>query len=126
MRVLKTARKCNLKFNRDKLRLHLEELKYIGHWISSEGVRPDPDKVSSIKKMPAPTTVTQVRSFLGMCNHLSKFVPNLSQATETLRKLTENNQPFHWSELEQTCFDGLKELITSELLLVYYDVNKPV
>ena len=88
-----------MKHSRDKLRLHLEELKYIGHWITAEGVRPDPDKVSAIKKMPAPTTVTQVRSFLGMCNYLSKFVPNLSQATEPLRKLTENNQPFLWSEV---------------------------
>ena len=41
LRVLKRARKCNLKFNRDKLRLHLEELKYIGHWITAEGVRPE-------------------------------------------------------------------------------------
>ena len=38
LRVLKRARKCNLKFNRHKLRLHLEDFKYIGHWISSAGV----------------------------------------------------------------------------------------
>ena len=72
LQVLRQARKCNLKYNKDKLRLHLPELQYIGHRISSEGVRPDPAKVAAIKDMPVPTTVTQVRSFLGMCNYLSE------------------------------------------------------
>ena len=51
LQVLRQARKCNLKFNKDKLRLHLPELQYIGHRISSEGVRPDPAKVAAIKDM---------------------------------------------------------------------------
>ena len=51
LQVLRQARKCNLKFNKDKLRLHLPELQYIGHRISSEGVRPDPAKVVAIKDM---------------------------------------------------------------------------
>ena len=126
LQVLRWARKCNLKFNKDKLRLHLPELQYIGHRISSEGVRPDPAKVAAIKNMPTPTTVTQVRSFLGMCNYLAKFVQNLSQATEPLRRLTENNVKFVWDEGEQRCFDQVKELISGDLLLAYYDMSKPV
>ena len=74
MQVLRWARMCNLKFNKAKLRLQLPELQYIGHSISSEGVRPDPTKVATIKDMPVPTMVTRVRSFLGMCNYLAKFV----------------------------------------------------
>ena len=127
LQVLRRARKCNLKFNKDKLRLYLlPELQYIGHCISSEGVRPDPAKVAGIKDMPTPTTVTQVRSFLRMCNYLAKFVQNLSQATEPLRRLTENNVKFVWDEGEQRCFDQVKDLISGDLLLAYYDMSKPV
>lgn len=76
--------------------------------------------------MPTPTTVTQVRSFLGMCNYFAKFVQNLSQTTEPLRRLTENDVKFVWSECEQRSFDGVKDLISSDLLLAYYDMSKPV
>ena len=116
MQVLRGARKCNLKFNKDKLRLHLPELLYIGHHISLEGVRPDSTKVAAIKDMPVPTTVTQVRSFLGMCNYLANFVRNLSQATEPLRRLTESNVSFVWGECKQICFDQVKKLIAADLL----------
>ena len=82
--------------------------------------------MAAIKDMPVPTTVTQVRSFLGMCNYLAKFVRNLSQATELLTRLTENNVTFGWGECEQICFDQVKKLIAADLLLAYYDVSKPV
>ena len=57
---------------------------------------------------------------------LSDFYENLSQATEPLRRLTENNVKFVWDEGEQRCFDQVKDLISGDLLLAYYDMSKPV
>ena len=94
LRVLKRARLCNLKLNKQKLQLRLPELSYIGHRISASGVRPDPVKVMAIDQMPAPTSAPEVRRFLGMCNYLSRFIPKLSQVSEPLRALTESNKDF--------------------------------
>lgn len=51
MKLLQRARECNLKLNREKLHLHLSEVLYIGHIISADGIRPDPEKVVAIQEM---------------------------------------------------------------------------
>ena len=50
------------------------EMKYLGHLISSDGVRPDTDKVEKVKEWPRPTTVQEVRAFLGLANYFKKFM----------------------------------------------------
>ncbi|KAL5477674.1 hypothetical protein EMCRGX_G024499, partial [Ephydatia muelleri] len=126
VQLLMRARKCNIKFNKEKMRLHMSELQYIGHRISSKGVSPDPAKVRAIQQMAAPKSVTDVRRFLGMCNYLAKFIPNLSATNEPLRCLTEKSIEFQWGEEEQSAFEKLKDLICKDQILAFYDVNKPV
>ena len=63
-KLLQRAQEVNLKFNKDKMRLHQTELLYIGHEISAEGVKPDVAKVKAVKDMPVPKTVQEVRCFL--------------------------------------------------------------
>lgn len=126
LQLLRRARKCNIKINKEKMRLHMTELLYIGHRISEEGIRPDVAKVAAIKGMVRPRSPSDIRRFLGMCNYLSRFIPRLSQASEPLRKLTESNTEFHWTSTEQEAFDEIKNLICQNQLLAYYDVNSPV
>ena len=61
-----------------------------------------------------------------MCNYLSRFIPKLSQTSKPLRCLTENNTDFQWGASEQTAFNKVKELISEDQLLAFYDVTKPV
>ncbi|KAL5515944.1 hypothetical protein EMCRGX_G001194 [Ephydatia muelleri] len=123
VQLLMRARKCNIKFNKEKMRLHMSELQYIGHRISSKGVSPDPAKVRAIQQMAAPKSVTDVRRFLGMCKYLAKFIPNLLATSEPLRRLTEKSIEFQWGEEEQSAFE---KLICKNQILAFYDVNKPV
>ena len=126
LQLLHKARDQNLKFNKDKMRLHLSELIYIGHRVSAQGVRPDPAKVSAVKNMAVPTSASDVRRFLGMCNYLARFIPKLSQSSEPLRRLTEGDTEFVWGQSEQAAFDLLKKIISEEQLLTFYDVKKSV
>ena len=123
VQLLMRARKCNIKFNKEKMRLHMSELQYIGHRISSKGVSPDPAKVRAIQQMAAPKSVTDVRRFLGMCKYIAKFIPNLLATSEPLRRLTEKIIEFQWGEEEQSAFE---KLICKDQILAFYDVNKPV
>ena len=74
------------------MRLHLTDLQYIGHRLTPDGVKPDPAKMAAIQEMAEPKTPQEVRRFLGMVNYLAKFLPNLSQVIEPLRKLTEGGR----------------------------------
>ena len=80
------------------MKLRMTELKYVGHIISKNGIKPDPKKVETVMNMPSPTNVEQLRRFLGMISYLSKFLPSISEKTEPLRKLERKDHEFHWSE----------------------------
>lgn len=124
-KLLIRIRKENLKLNRDKLRLCQDSVKFFGHIINSKGIMPDPDKVKAIREMPKPENKDDVLRFLGMVTYLSKFIPNLSEHSEPLRRLVTADQ-FDWNQDHQENFDNIKNLISSDILLGYYDVNKPL
>ncbi len=73
--ALQRARERNLKLNKEKVKLRMSEVPYIGHLLTSEGIKPDPKKVEVVRKMPQPTDVPSVKRFLGIVNYLSKFLP---------------------------------------------------
>jgi len=82
MERLKTV---NLKLNPEKFRFKERSVKYIGHVLTSNGLQTDPEKVRAIKEMAAPTNAKEMKTFLGMVNYLSKFLPQLSTLTNPLR-----------------------------------------
>lgn len=124
IKLLQRAREQNL--NRSKMRLHMKEIVYIGHVLSPDGVKPDPDKVCDIKNMPTPMDVEQVRRFLGFTNYIAKFMPNLSAVCEPIRRLVQKDAEFVWGPDQQEAFERVKDIATAERSLSYYDVTKPV
>ena len=124
--ALQRARERNLKLNKEKVKLRMTEVPYIGHLLTSEGIKPDPKKVEAVQKMPQPTDVPSMKRFLGMVNYLSKFLPNLSTITEPLRQLEAKGVEWHWDDNQQKVFDEVKTLITCHPVLQYYDVTKEV
>lgn len=124
--LLERARNINLKLNKAKCRFNMTELQYIGHVLTPQGVKPDPEKVNVIKSMKQPKDAEEVRRFLGYTNYLAKFIPNLSSVAEPLRKLIHKDADFLWETEQQTALDKIKELTTSEQLLGYFDPKKSV
>ncbi|KAL3999170.1 nuclear receptor co-repressor 2 [Sarotherodon galilaeus] len=103
--VLERARAKNFKLNKDKCKVGLEEIKYLGHIFSADGLKPDQSKIEAVKKMPTPE-----------CK--KDFIPNMSQHTEPLRGLTRDDH--------QHAFNKLKTFLTEAPVLRYYDVQLPV
>ncbi|PIK42674.1 hypothetical protein BSL78_20471 [Apostichopus japonicus] len=77
-RFLQRCRERSIKLNKDKFEYKCEEVAFIGHVLSKEGLRPDPRKVEAILKMPKPENVADIQRFVGMVKYLSKFLPALS------------------------------------------------
>ena len=79
-----------LKLKPSKCDLFEQQINYLGHVVSNEGVSTDPEKIKAVTEWPQPTTVTEVRSFLGFVSYYRRFIPNFSKAAKPLNKLLQN------------------------------------
>ena len=89
--------KKGIKLNKEKVKLRCTEVKFMGHVICQDGLKPDPDKVQGITEMPAPTSKEHLKRF-GIVNYLQNFAPNLSEVTAPMRDLLKLRNEFHWDE----------------------------
>ncbi|CAL9687239.1 unnamed protein product [Knipowitschia caucasica] len=125
-KVLDRAREINLKLNPRKCKFRLDQVCYVGHLFTKEGLKADPTKTEAISKMPVPEDSLAVQRFLGMVNYLGKFIPNLSSIAAPLRLLTHKDTAWCWLPQHQQAFENLKLCLSSSPVLSYYDVKKPV
>ena len=106
--------------------LSKQSLVHFGNVYTPQGVMPDPKKVETIKKMQTPQTKQELQSFLGMVNYLAQFIKHMSQLTHNMRLLLKKNALFQWTESHEANFQKLKESISSDTCLRYYDTSKPI
>lgn len=125
-KVLMTARNNNLKLNKDKLKLGLSSVTYLGHQLTQDGIAPDPDKVKAINAIQPPTEKAELLRFLGMATYLMKFVPNFSSKTQPLRELLKSDVAWHWTREMSDAFNEIKGSLTTAPVLHYFDPAQPI
>ena len=97
-KVLDRCRQYNLKLNRSKCEFGVKQITILGHVVSERGIEPDVAKTEAIKATPPPSNVSDLRSFLGTCGYVSKFIPSYANIVEPLRKLTRKGQKWTWKK----------------------------
>ena len=106
----------------------------MGHVVSKEGVSTDPDKITAVTEWPQPTTVTEVRSFLGFVSYYRRFIPNFSKVAKPLNRLLQNLEgtpsqkkkfKVYWGPEQQEAFETLQKLCTESPILAYADFKAP-
>ena len=123
--LFRKFRDANLRMNGKKCNFARDEVKYIGHILSAEGVRIDPSKTDVISSWPRPKTPKQIRSFLGMTNYYKKFIDRYAQRSATLRDLLSKDVPFKWGEAQEKSFQDLKTALLSPPILRFPDSSRP-
>jgi hypothetical protein len=98
----------------------------MGNIITKDGMKPDPDNISSIVNVRTPTNKAATRRFLGMMTYLSKYCPSISRETKPLRDVSNNLSEFTWGHAQDEAFTSCKSLITQAPTLQYFDTNTPV
>eukprot|EP00794_Sanderia_malayensis_P013664 gene13664-15093_t len=119
--LLKRCEDVGIKLNKAKMQLRRSSIKFLGHIVTSEGLKPDPEKIKAIRDMKEPSNITELRGFIGMVQYLAKFLLNLSDVIEPLRKLTKQDVKWLWSDKESEAFNKTKEMLAKEPVLRYYD-----
>ncbi|KAD3642317.1 hypothetical protein E3N88_31541 [Mikania micrantha] len=115
--VLETLRKKKLYAKFSKCEFWLEQVAFLGHVVSAEGITMDPAKVEAITKWPRPTSVTEVRSFLGLAGYYRRFVEGLSILALPLTQLMRKGVKFTWNDERENCFEELKTRLVSAPIL---------
>ncbi|KFD60572.1 hypothetical protein M514_27238, partial [Trichuris suis] len=109
--VLQRLTEHGFRIRKEKCQFLQAEVEYLGHILTPEGIRADPKRVEAIAKMPAPSDASKLRSFLGMVNFYSQFIPNLADLCAPLHGLLKKDAAWKWSRREQTVFDKIKAVL---------------
>ena len=126
IKLLERCRQAGLALNKEKAELNKTEISFLGHIISSEGLKIDPTKVEAVLQMPKPTDVEGVRRLCGFVNYLAKFLPRLADVLLPIRQLTQNNVPWTWTQTHDEAFETVKRLVSEAPVLAYFDNRETV
>ncbi|KAL4011397.1 hypothetical protein IC575_028455 [Cucumis melo] len=117
--VLETLRANKLYAKFSKCEFWLRKVTFLGHVVSSEGVSVDPAKIEAVTNWTRPSTVSEIRSFLGLAGYYRRFVEDFSRIASPLTQLTRKGTPFVWSPACERSFQELKQkLVTAPVLTV--------
>ena len=123
--VLEILRKHRFYAKLQKCQFMTNQLLYLGHIISTEGLKPDPAKLSALQNWKTPMNVHDVRSFLGFGNYFRKFVQAYSTLVLPLTELTKKDVPFEWTPKCENAFRELIWNLTNAPVLAIADPQKP-
>ncbi|GJV31425.1 reverse transcriptase domain-containing protein [Tanacetum coccineum] len=124
-KMLKRCEDTNLVLNWEKCHFMCREGIVLGHKISKSGIEVDRAKVDVIAKLPHPTTVKGVRSFLGHAGFYRRFIQDFSKIARPMTHLLEKETPFVFSKDCIDAFQTLKKKLTEAPILVIPDWNLP-
>ncbi|GKB50992.1 reverse transcriptase domain-containing protein [Tanacetum coccineum] len=124
-RMLKRCEDTNLVLNWEKCHFMCKEGIVLGHKISKSGIEVDRAKIDVIAKLPHPTTVKGVRSFLGHAGFYRRFIQDFSKISRPITHLLEKDTPFVFSQDCINAFETLKKKLTEAPILVVPDWNLP-
>jgi hypothetical protein len=122
--VLQKLRDNQLYAKFSKCELWIDKVPFLGHIISNGGIAVDPAKVKEIMEWRVPTTVTEIRSFLGLAGYYRRFIEGFSKIAKPMTSLQEKGKEFKWDDKCQGSFDQLKERLMSPPVLVMPDLQK--
>ncbi|PKI42443.1 hypothetical protein CRG98_037174 [Punica granatum] len=125
-RLFDHLKKYKLRLNPAKCTFGIKSGKLIGFVVNEKGIEVDPDNLKAIMKLPPPSTVHEVRSFLGRLNYIARFITNLTDKCQPLFHLLRKNAAFEWDDECQKDFDTVKAYLVQPPVLVPPSPDRPL
>lgn len=123
--VLERLQVAGLKLKLAKCQFGRQNLRFLGHIVSKDGLSPDSQKTQAISDYPKPSNLVQLKQFLGLASYYRRFVQDFSAVAAPLTALTCKDTPWMWTSICQSAFDTLKQALTSPPVLAFPDFSQP-
>ncbi|GBM82908.1 Retrovirus-related Pol polyprotein from transposon 17.6 [Araneus ventricosus] len=123
--VLQCIQEAGLVLNTKKCVFGVRQITILGHVVSEDGIKPDPEKVRAVKNFPVPKSVHDVRSFLGLCSYYRRFIKNFCYRAQPLQDLLKGDSKFAWGLDQTKSFENLKTALSSDPILGLFDEEAP-
>lgn len=121
--IFERLREANLSVNLKKCSFLKKSIEYLGHIVTEEGVKANPEKVRAVMEMPEPTSKKELSSLNGLCNYLSNFIPHLSTLVYPITKIMKKNAFFHWGNEQRKALDAVRKVLSQDLMLKGIDFD---
>eukprot|EP00253_Pinus_taeda_P009505 PITA_09505 len=122
--IFLTCRKYGISLNPKKSLFGLEEGKLLGHIISKDGIRIDPERIQAILQIPYPRNLKELQAFLGKINFLRRFIPNLAELIRVLSNMLKKDSKVKWTLEAKQAFEGIKIALTQAPVLTSPQFDK--
>ena len=123
--VLQVLREKQLYGKFSKCEFWLSKVPFLGHILSRDRISVDPSKVQEVMDWKAPTSVHEVRSFLGLAGYYRRFIPDFSKIAKPMTRLLQKDEKYKWTPECETSFHTLRTLLTTAPVLAQPDIEKP-
>lgn len=123
-KVFERLREYGLSINSEKCIFGVSEIKFLGHLVSAEGIRPLPEKVQAIINFPKPNLARELRRFLAMLNFYRRFIPKAVERQKVVQELIQgnvknDNRVLVWTEESAQAFEDCKKQLANAALLAH-------
>uniref|UniRef100_A0A5S6R4Y5 RNA-directed DNA polymerase n=1 Tax=Trichuris muris TaxID=70415 RepID=A0A5S6R4Y5_TRIMR len=122
--VFSRLRNVGLKLKMEKCHFFKKEVRYLGHIVSADGVRVDPEKNEAVNNWPRPTSPKELRQFLGLASYYRRFVSSFATVAAPMNKLMKKSSRWNWAPECEVSFQELKAPLTSAPTLSFADFNQ--
>ncbi|UYV82714.1 SETMAR [Cordylochernes scorpioides] len=123
--VLNCLKKAGLCLNSKKCKFGAKTITVLGHEVGENGIRPDQEKIGTVRDFATPRSLKEVRSFLGLSSYYRRFIPNYAHVAQPSNDLLKKDSAFNWNREEQNAFEALKSTLISEPALGHFDYSSP-
>ncbi|GKD22506.1 putative reverse transcriptase domain-containing protein [Tanacetum coccineum] len=119
--VLELLKKERLYAKFSKCEFWLQKVHFLGHVVNHNSIYVDPSKIEAVKNWKAPTTPSEIRSFLRLAGYYRRFIANFSKIAKPLTSLTQKNKKYEWGAEQEEAFQTLKDNLCNAPILSLLD-----
>lgn len=124
--VLERFNDFNVRVNSKKCKFFVDTIDFLGHVISSTGIKPNPEKTKAVLNAPPPNNLKELQAYLGLINFYGKFIPNISTKLYPLYELLRKDNKFNWTQECENSFKDSKKLLSENTILHHFDPSKEI
>jgi hypothetical protein len=118
------CRRYDISLNPKKSHFSMEEGKLLGHIVSPEGIKIDPERVNAIKKIGIPRNKKSIQSFIGKINFLRRFIPNFVEIIKYITDMLKKDVEIKWILEAKESFEKIKKTLIKALVLINTNYSK--